>query len=131
MLKIILGIVAGIVVAFAAVMAGELAIHALTGGSAVDMNDPAAVEAMMAATPIGSKIGIVATYFVAVLLGALAAVRVSGRNWTAWVITAVILAATIANYVMLPHPLWMVVCSILLIATAGVLASGAFRPKRP
>ena len=130
MLKIILGIVAGIVVAFAAVMAGELAIHALTGGSAVDMNDPAAVEAMMAATPIGSKIGIVATYFVAVLLGGLAAVRVSGRNWTAWVITAVILAATIANYVMLPHPLWMVVCSILLIAAAGVLASGAFRPKR-
>ena len=131
MLKIILGIVVGVVVAFAAVMAGELAIHALTGGTAVDMNDPAAVEVMMDATPVASKIGIVATYFIAVLLGGLAAVRVSGRAWTAWVIMAVILAATIANFAIRPHPLWMVVCSILLIATAGVLASGAFRPKRP
>ena len=130
MLKIILGIVVGVVVAFAAVMAGELAIHALTGGTAVDMNDPAAVEVMMDATPVASKIGIVATYFIAVLLGGLAAVRVSGRAWTAWVIMAVILAATIANFAIMPHPLWMVVCSILLIATAGVLASGAFRSKR-
>ena len=130
MLKIILGIVVGVVVAFVAVMAGELAIHALTGGTAVDMNDPASVEAMMDATPVASKIGIVATYFIAVLLGGLAAVRVSGRAWTAWVIMAVILAATIANFAIMPHPLWMVVCSILLIATAGVLASGAFRSKR-
>jgi len=127
MLKIILGIVVGLVVAFATVIAGEFAIHAITGGTAVDMNDPAAVEAMMASVPVGSKVAIIATYFAAVLLGGLAAVRVSARGWTAWVIMGVLLAATVANYAMLPHPLWMVVSSILLIATAGVLASGSFR----
>ncbi len=122
MLKIILGIIAGVVVAFAAVIGGETLVHMLTGGPVVDMTDKAAVEAMMASTPVGAKIGVVATYFVAVLLGGFAATRVTGRAWSAWVVAAVLLAATIANYVMLPHPVWMIAASVVLIGLAGWLA---------
>ncbi|MDZ4760471.1 MAG: hypothetical protein SGJ21_05310 [Alphaproteobacteria bacterium] len=129
MLKVILGVVVGIVVAIATVIGGELLVHALTGGPVVDMNDKAALEAMMASTPIGSKIGVVATYFVAVLLGGLAAARISGRAWTAWIVAAVLLAATGANYVMLPHPMWMIASSFALIVLSGWL-SGRFGIRR-
>ena len=128
MLKAIPGIVAGLVVAFAAVIGGEYLVHMLTGGPVVDMTDKAAVEAMMATTPVGSKLGVVATYFVAVLLGGLAAARVAGRAWAAWVVAGVLLAATIANFVMLPHPLWMAAASVVLIGVAGWLG-GKFGAK--
>ena len=104
-------------------MGGEFLLHMIHGGPTPDMNNTAAIEAMMAATPISMKVAIVAIYFIAVLLGGLAAVRVSGRPWTAWVIAAVLLAATIANYMMLPHPVWMVAASVVLIPVAGWLAS--------
>ena len=123
MVKLILGIAAGLVVAVAAVMGGEFLLHIIHGVPTPDMNDPAAMQAMMASTPITMKLALLAFYFLAVLLGGLAAVRVSGRPWTAWVIAAVLLAATIANYVMLPHPVWMVAASVVLIALAGWLAS--------
>jgi hypothetical protein len=121
--KIILGIVVGLVVAVAAVMGGEFLLHIIHGGPTPDMNDAAAMQAMMAATPLSMKLAIVAIYFLAALLGGLAAARVSGRPWTAWVIAVVLLAATIANYLMLPHPVWMVAASVGVIALAGWLAS--------
>jgi len=57
-------------------------------------------------------------------VGSAIAARFSDRgDWPGWVVTALFLIATAANFLMVQHPAWMVVGAIVAIAAAGWLGS--------
>lgn len=115
MVRKVLGVLAGVAVAILAVIVGEFILHALVPLPMPDPADTAAMEAMMASAPLAAKWGLVIVYFVATALGAFTAVRITGKAWTNWIIMAVMMAATIANFLMLPHPTWLVITAMVMI----------------
>lgn len=120
----ILGVVFGIIVAGMAVAAGEFILAAIwpmpQGGG---MPDAEAMKTFMASVPLGMKIGLAAVYAVATFFGAVVATSVAKGRWAGWVVTTVFLMATVANFVMLPHPVWLVALCLIAIAAAGWLAT--------
>lgn len=122
MLWKILGVVLGVIVAGLAVAGGEFILAAIwpmpqDGG----MPDAEAMKSFMASVPLGMKIGLAAVYSIATFLGAIVAARVAKGRWAGWTITTVMLMLTVANFVMLPHPVWLVaVCLIAIVIGGGV-----------
>ena len=119
MLKLVLGVAAGVVVLMALVTAGQYLLHLTFPMPAVDVGDKAVIQRLMAEAPTGAKMGLIVVYTVAAFGAALAAARVSARRLAGLIATGVMLALTIANYVMLPHPVWLVAASLGLIAAGG------------
>lgn len=57
------------------------------------------------------------------LRGAGAAVRIARAGAKpGWTVTLLFLVATAANFLMIPHPVWMIVAAVLAILAAGWLA---------
>jgi hypothetical protein len=125
MLKGILGVVLGAVVAMGLIMAAQYLVHMLSGAPAVDPNDGEAMKTMMASTPLSAKLGVIAGYLVAAGVGAWLAARIAGHRWAGWVVAGLLLATSAANFAMLPHPLWFMVATVVVIAGAGWMASRA------
>jgi len=123
MIRKILATAAGLVVAFAVVMLGELIAHRLFPiEMPTSMND-AALAAAMAAAPLGAKLSLAVIYFLAPLAGTFTALAVARRQavWPAYVVTGLFLLAAAANFFMLPHPLWLVVACVAAILVGGWL----------
>ena len=129
MVRNILGVLAGVAVAILAVMAGEFVLHVLVPLPMPDPADAAAMEALMASAPLAAKWGLVVVYFVATALGAFTATRITVRVWSGWVVMAVMMAATVANFVMLPHPAWLMIAALVLIGAGGWLGIRTARPR--
>lgn len=119
MLKLILGVVVGVVVIMALVVAGEFALHAAFPMPTPDMSDPEAMQALMADASMGTKIGLAGIYFIAALGGAFIGAKASGRRLAGWIVAGIMAALTVMNFVMLPHPIWLVAASLILIAAGG------------
>ena len=129
MVRKILGVLAGVAVAILAVIAGEFILHALVPLPMPDPADAAAMETLMARAPLAAKWGLVAIYFIATALGAFTATRITARVWTSWIVMAVMMAATLANFAMLPHPTWLVITALVLISVGGWLGIRTARPR--
>ena len=119
MLRKILGVVIGVIVAGLAVVAGEFVMHSLWPMAQPNASDAAAMKAFMANVPLKMKIGLAVTYAVATFLGAAAATLIARGRWAGWVIVVLMLMATVANFVMLPHPIWLIALCLVAIAGAG------------
>lgn len=133
MLRLVLSIVAGLAVAFAIVFAGDALFHSLSTGQAPAPTDKAAMQAYVAGQPVGALVVVLAGWALAALAGAALASRLGRRGqWPGGVVTGLFLLATASNFVMVTHPLWMVVAAMLSIAAAGWLGArvGA-RSARP
>jgi hypothetical protein len=120
MIRKILGVVFGIIVAGLAVAGGEFILAAIwpmpIGGG---MPDAVAMKTFMANVPLGMKIGLAVVYAVATFFGAAVASNAARGRWAGWVITTLMLMATVANFVMLPHPVWLVALCLIGIVLAG------------
>jgi hypothetical protein len=102
-----LGTVAGLVAGFAVVFAVELiGARLYPPPPGFDPKNPEAVKHLMAMLPMGAFVLVMFAYLAASLVGALVATRVSHTPVSGWVVGAVMLAATIANLVAMPHPTW-------------------------
>lgn len=129
MLKTILAIVGGLVLAFAIVFATDALFHSLFSAT-VARPDPADADAMRnyaMRQPVGALAAILAGWTLAVFAGASVAARLGGRGeWPGWVVTGLFLLATAGNFLMIPHPTWMVVTGIALIVAGGWLGARTF-----
>ena len=119
----ILGVVFGIIVAGMAVAAGEFILAAIWPMPQPAKLDAEAMKTFMASVPLGMKIGLAAVYAVATFFGAVVAASVAKGRWAGWVVTTVMLMATVANFVMLPHPVWLVALCLIGIVLAGGIAT--------
>jgi len=113
MLRTILGIFAGVVVAFVVLMGLEMAGHAVMPPPAgLDPADPEDVKQMVASASMAAKAWVVFAWFAAVLVGGWAARRLSRKGWAGWVIAGLIVLGGVANIMMIPHPLWMQIAAV-------------------
>lgn len=137
MLRSIIAVVVGILVAVVAVFSVEMAGHSLFPTpdlGAADCSNPEtyrdrqAAVACTAATPLYAKIAVVVGWFLGALAGGAAALAI-GRKWAplAWVVAATILLLSVSNFVMFPHPVWMMAGSVLACALGGSAAVSLMR----
>lgn len=123
MLRLVLSIVGGVVVAFVIVLLGDMAsqsLAALAGPAPTDMNDRAAMAAYVAGLPTGVFLVMLATWTIAAFAAAAFAARFARRGaWPGWVAAGLFLCATAANLIMIPHPTWMAVAGVVLVVAAG------------
>ena len=129
-MRIVLGVIAGAVVAFLCIMGIEYLGHTVfppPGG--VDLNDPEQAARYMATAPGAVLAFVVAAWFVGALIGAWVAMAIARRALAGWVVALLVLAACIAILVLLPgHPQWMWAAGVLAPLIGGWLAQRLARP---
>lgn len=113
MLRTVLGIVAGVVLAFVVIMALEMvSFVAFPPPAGLDPADPEDVKRIAAAAPMAAKVLVVFCWFAGALAGGWLARRLSRTSWAGWVIAGLIAVSGIANVLMIPHPLWMQIAAV-------------------
>jgi hypothetical protein len=129
--RTILGILAGLVVAWLAMTICEFAslfLHRPPVG--LDLRDPQALAAHIAAAPLSAMLVVVVGWALAAFVGAWVAARIARhRRAAALVIGLLVLAGVIANIAMIPHPLWMTVAGLALPLPLAWLAARIASPR--
>jgi hypothetical protein len=129
--RTILGILAGLVVAWLAMTICEFAslfLHRPPAG--LDLRDPQALAAHIAAAPLSAMLVVVVGWALAAFVGAWVAARIARhRRAAALVIGLLVLAGVIANIAMIPHPLWMTVAGLALPLPLAWLAARIASPR--
>jgi hypothetical protein len=128
--RTVVAVVVGTVVAFVLVgvieAIGEVVYPPPAG---VDFGRPDQLGSYMQRLPGGALAFVLAAWILATFLGGLVAAWIA-RSRTALVtaiVGALVLAATIANFVLIPHPAWMVAAGVVGIAIAAYLAGRLMR----
>jgi hypothetical protein len=130
MIRSILGVIAGIVVAVLTVMAVQGLGHALYPYPAdVDLNDPEQIARVFPTIPIAAKLFVVAAWFGGALAGAAVAKAIAGRDWAAWTIAVLIAIGALANIFVIPHPVWMQVSAVVAPLLGGLIANHLVRRR--
>ncbi len=109
MIKNILAIVAGLAAAFAVVSLVQRVSHMLYPlPSGLDINDAEQLGTYIASAPLPALLLVLVSYYLGTVIGIIVAnwIAPMGAVRNGLVIGALMLAATIANVVMIPHPLW-------------------------
>jgi hypothetical protein len=123
MLRTILGILAGCVLAAVLVGAIETLGHLVYPPPAgIDLTDPAQLAAIMDRIPLAAKVWVVAAWMLGTFIAGLVAAMVSRRNWTPWVIAGLVTVGAVMTVLMIPHPVWMKVAAVAGPLLAGWLA---------
>lgn len=129
MLKIIAGLVAGLIVALAAIYVVQAignAIYPLPAEANLWSYEGA--EALIGGMPLGAQAFVVGAWFASAFVGGLTAAQISRTLWPAWVIVALVAFASILNIVMIPHPEWMQIAAVVAPVMGGLIA--VHRAKR-
>ena len=119
MIKKIAAAVIGIVVAGGIVFAVESLGHTVYPLPAdLDMNDPVEFGNYVESLPIGAFIFVAGAWVLGTLGGGLLACFIAGEKPRVYssIVGGFILVATIANLIMIPHPLWFSISSLVAIA---------------
>ena len=125
MFRTVAAVVAGIVVAFATVMLIDTLNHALfPPPEGLDFSDPDAIRPYLATLPMGAFLLILASSVVAAFVGTLLACYIGRGNPLVYGggVGGLVLAATIANFIAIPHPLWLVIATLIGIVLSTLLA---------
>lgn len=132
MLRLILGVVLGIIVAMLVILAVEGVGHTIFPPPAgVNLTDPAQVATAMSKIPLQAKIGVLLAWFLGTLAGATAANLIAGRRaWSGRIVSLLILALSIFNMTTIQHPAWMAVTAVAAILFGAFVADRAFGKPR-
>jgi hypothetical protein len=124
MARAVLGIVAGIVVAFATVFAIDLAGHQIYPlPSDLNLRDPEAVGAFIRTMPAGALALVLIAWFVGAFDGGVVAALISRRGWTVWLIAAAVAVGGVVNVLMIPHPVLLQIGAVVAPLLGGFAAS--------
>ena len=107
-MRILLGIVAGVVVAFVCVFAIEMVGHtAYPPPPDMDLTKAEDVARLMETVPAAALAFVAAAWFVGALAGAWTANAVARRPLAGWIVALLIVCGAVATMIMIPHPAWM------------------------
>lgn len=130
MARIIGGIVAGIVSAFAAIWLIELVGHSIYPvRSDVNYGNVEEMASLIRGMPLGAQAFVVAAWFGGALIGGVVANLIADRRWPAWPVAALVAAASILNILMIPHPDWMQVGAVVAPVLGGLIATHLARGR--
>ena len=130
MIRLILGIVAGLIAAVFTVALVEALGHMIyPPPPGVDVTDPAQLSAIMSTIPLGAKIAVLVAWANGILVGGAVAIIIARKTWPAWLVGgAVLLMGAITMY-MIPHPLWMIIATPIITVLAVILSIRLFAGK--
>jgi hypothetical protein len=126
MLRKISAVLLGLLVSFAIVMLVEWLGHQVyPPPPGLDFKNPVQVQQFTSNLPLGAFLFLLLGWFLGTLGGGLTACSVARDKPLVFasVIGAVMLAATIANLAMIPHPTWFSIAAIVVIGVGTLLAS--------
>jgi len=132
MVRSILVVLAGVVTS-ALVVVGTDAIvsslHPLPPG--IDVTNQESLRQAMATIPASAFVVLLAGWLVAAAVGSFVAARWAGRApvMHGVLVALILLAATVANLVAVPHPTWMWPAVLILIPLAGWAGVRIARPR--
>ncbi|MDO9472797.1 MAG: hypothetical protein Q7J28_07045 [Caulobacter sp.] len=131
MMRLVPGVVAGVVCGFVVIYAVEQVGQQIWPvATKLDLKDKAAAAAFLANMPLGGLLTVLAAWILGAYTGSVVGLLAADRRRIAGVIpAAVIFAATVLVLFMLPHPLWMAVGGLGGIIAAGGLADRLFARK--
>ncbi len=131
MLRLVLGVIAGVVAGFAVVMVAELIGHQIfPPPPGLDPSDREAVKALIPTLPIGAFVAVLIAWGLGTFAASAAALLVSRRRRLAGgIAAAVVAAASAATLVMIPHPAWFVAAAIVVVLGGAWLADRLFGAK--
>ena len=122
--RLILGIAAGLLVAFATVFAIDLAGHQIYPlPSDLNLHDPEAVGAFIRTMPSGALALVLIAWFVGALGGGVVAAAISRRAGTVWLVAALVAVAGVVNVLMIPHPVLLQIGAVVAPLLGGFAAS--------
>ena len=120
MRRIVLALAASAIVNFVIVFGAELALGHLVHHDGPDRS----AAAFMSAIPLWALICLVVAWAAAAFAACFAAVAIApGHRWVAWAAAALPLFGAISNFIMLPHPLWMMIVGTATPFAAALTAS--------
>ena len=125
MIRTASAIIVGIVIAFVTVILIDMLNHALfPPPEGLDFSDPDAIRPYLATLPAGAFLLILASSVVAAFVGTLLACHIGRGNPLLYggVVGGIILAATIANFIAIPHPHWLSAATVAGIVLSTLLA---------
>jgi hypothetical protein len=123
----VLAVVAGAVVAFLIVLLVEgLGLRIYPPPPGVDVGDPASRAAAVAAMPLGALLFVLAAWVLGAGIGAAVATAVVRREarWPGLVVGGLILAGSLYNLMVIPHPVWFTAAAVALVPAATWLTTG-------
>ena len=121
-MKIVLGVVAGCIVAVLCVAGIETAGHLLMPPPGTDLTDPAQLARLMENVPVGALAFVAAAWFIGALAGSWVANLIAKRALAGWIVALLVVAGGVYTMTMIPHPAWMWAAGIALPLVAGWLA---------
>jgi len=119
--------VIGIVIAFLTVQLIDMLGHMVFPPPAgLDFSDPSAVKPYLATLPVGAFLFILASSVVAAFAGTFAACHIGTTTPLncAIVVGGIVFAKTVANFIAIPHPLWLSIGTL-----AGIVVSAWFAAR--
>ncbi len=130
MARAIVAVIAGILSAFVSILVIE-AIGALVApaGPAPGLKDAEHMREYLSAMPVASYAFLLAAYVAGSSLGGIVAGRImfDPASRCVWIVGGILLVTTVANLVMIPHPIWFSIASVVMIFVGTGFAT-TFRP---
>ncbi|MDH3373783.1 MAG: hypothetical protein OER22_14215 [Gammaproteobacteria bacterium] len=119
------GIIAGLITAFALIWLIEKVGHTIYPPPPdLDFSDPDAIRPYIATLPIIALLFPMFAWFIGTFAGSLVGSLIGTAKPLLFctVVGGIVLAATIANLIVIPHPLWFSIISVLGIVASAWLA---------
>ncbi len=115
MLRNIGGVIAGLIAAWLLVSIAEMGAHKLyPPPRGMDMTDFNQVKQFVASLPVSALLVVLAGWLVGTFFGTWLAARIAQRRIAAYVVGGLLLAAGIANSVLIPQPVWFSALSFMV-----------------
>lgn len=124
------GVVAGLVIAFAIVMATELIPHQLYPPPAgFDQSDFTQVKAYVSTLPTTALVIVLAGWLVATVAGTSVAAGIGKSRVPAYVVGALLLCAGVYNALAIPQPVWFSAVSLVIYIVGAMIGARIAVPK--
>lgn len=132
LLRTTLALLAGVVVTFFTISAVEQLGHILYRAPAgLDWQDSSAVSAYLKQLPAGALLLVLAGWLLGIFTGLTAATMLAGRcrGRFALAIGSLVFLGAVSNFYLLPHPMWLIVLSLIMIPLVAVLCWWALKKR--
>jgi len=118
MIRTLGGVAAGVAIAIALMMVVEGVTNMAFPPPRLNLNDPDAPSAL----PLANQLFPVLAWFLATLIGGWIAIQLSGRDWTAWLVAASVLAGELVDYLLGRHAIGVMIAGVVAPIVAAWIA---------
>lgn len=131
MLRSILAVIAGLVVAWITVSLFEFAsMHTFPPPPGLDVRDPQQLAGLVSRMPVGALALVLAGWIVGALDGGVVAASIAKRRTPAIVVGGFVALGALLMVALVAHPLWMSLAGVLLPVPAAMFGAWLARGRR-